>query len=558
MESNPVWRKTRLLGFFYDLFVFMGITILIYVPDRSGLAATIFGRDNFYHVDAFIMAPAWAWLKGCVLDIDVISQYGIGMPILTAIMSQWVGGFSYENVFLIFVIMTIVYFFLVYTLIKIWLHDRWLALGAVIVAIFLQMLNSGVADPVIWRYPSGSVVRYFWGLPMLIALLFHLRTGQTRFLWAAMTLSGVGLFYVPDSGVYQLLTFYFYLVSIVVLPRDRDFLLSSGKKKLAWGLGFATPVAMNFLLLFFVTGKRFFSSAFLNNSTEFIQYFSLGFGALPINTSLLGKQYMAFVGGWVVLMGYLLNLLFIGSLYFTKKIHRDHFLSVVLSIYGLSQYHYYVCRSAPVNYLTVIIPFVGIASYWLSQLKHGRYYRGFIISLVAISAIILFCHPAFRRYPNIFHPADFKKEKEYWARQLPLEKDVQLIRDFTSAQDRVCLLSSFDAAILIAADRRPFFYFYPIFQARLLGMLDFGGTYLFSRSRLQKTIDQLEAAKPEYVFMERKLFYGELPKIYYERYRSLAVLFMYLHQNYEPVQEGKFLTILKRKGMSRHPLRVLP
>ena len=49
------------------------------------------------------MGPGWAYVSGQVLDVNIISQYGIGFVVVIGRIAQFLGGFSYEHVMAIMV-----------------------------------------------------------------------------------------------------------------------------------------------------------------------------------------------------------------------------------------------------------------------------------------------------------------------------------------------------------------------------------------------------------------------------------------------------------------------
>ena len=72
-------------------------------------------------------------------------------------------------------------------------------------------------------------------------------------------------------------------------------------------------------------------------------------------------------------------------------------------------------------------------------------------------------------------------------------------------------------------------------------------TRLFSYTQLQKTLAQLEAQKPPYIFMERIFLTPQVPQAYFYEFDDLIVLLRYVLSNYEPVKVGKYLVAMKRK-----------
>jgi hypothetical protein len=126
-------------------------------------------------------------------------------------------------------------------------------------------------------------------------------------------------------------------------------------------------------------------------------------------------------------------------------------------------------------------------------------------------------------------------------------QDVELIRRMTGPEDKVCLISAWDTATLIQADRKPFFYYFRLLTPRAMDQLDFGGTDLITWERLQKVLRQMEEEKPPLVFVEKKLYAAEIPAIYYTHYQDLFLIVQYLREHYVPVTKGKYLLALRRK-----------
>ena len=171
-----------------------------------------------------------------------------------------------------------------------------------------------------------------------------------------------------------------------------------------------------------------------------------------------------------------------------------------------------------------------------------------LLSLCAIAFFSLGTTHAFVRYPNVLNltQASFGQEKELLSKEALPFKDIDLIARLTNKQEKVCLISSNETAILMQVDRRPFLYYFPFLFPRTFKMLDFGGTTVFTESRLKKILRDFEQEKPRYVFIEQKLL-GKLPMVYYYRYSVLTALISYLHQHYDSVGKGEYLLVLKRK-----------
>jgi hypothetical protein len=97
------------------------------------------------------------------------------------------------------------------------------------------------------------------------------------------------------------------------------------------------------------------------------------------------------------------------------------------------------------------------------------------------------------------------------------------------------------------ADRRPFFYYFPLMISRPMKGRSFSMTSLFTNEQMAKTLGHLEREKPEYVFMERIFMTSNYPVFFRDEYPGLIPLLKYVLTNYSLSEEGYYLVALKRK-----------
>ena len=287
------------------------------------------------------------------------------------------------------------------------------------------------------------------------------------------------------------------------------------------------------------------------NMGEYVKMTFAGFDSLPIYFGILSDSFFALYMGFFVGLMYVFSLILVGALIAFRKAQTEDLLVMVLSIYGLCLYHYFVFRSSPVSYHAMATPFSLILCFWLNKFLLGVNAQTRQRALIAITGVMLFAlvtSHVFIRYPNFFNLSgrDFEKEKISLNLTFSIDEDADMIRALTKADEKVCLISTFETAILMKADRQPFFYYFPLLEPRLLTMKDFGGTKLLTLHQLQDLVGQMERQKPSLIFAERKLILGEIPRIYYERYISLTVLVGYIRSHYNPIGKGKYLLALKR------------
>ncbi len=95
----------RLFNALFVVFIFL----LIFVPDPESAVARIFIGEQFHHWDMFITGTGWAYTMGEIVDIDVISRYGLGMPIIVSQLTKIFGGYNHVNLFLVFMWVCLIY-----------------------------------------------------------------------------------------------------------------------------------------------------------------------------------------------------------------------------------------------------------------------------------------------------------------------------------------------------------------------------------------------------------------------------------------------------------------
>lgn len=535
----------------WDVLFVVFVGILIFVPDMDKVLARMFVRDQFYHIDSFVMAPAWARAQGLTLNVDVISEYSMVIPAVFSFLAKFMGGLNYHNITALLITVTILYYAGLYAFLRQWLGSLLMASCGVLLAVKLQMFHWGVS-PMIWQFPSATVVRYVFDLPVLWLLWQHCRDPRVNYLWAAGLLCGLAMAWMQDTGLYLLLTFYVY-ITVDFLTSGLGFKAFQDRKSLTAGAGlFLVPLLMGFFVLALFQGPAVLSREFWANSVEFIGLFLNGWGALPVYDGLKERQFFAFFMGFIIPVVYVGTLIFMGTLCFLKKIERRNLFVPILCVYGLGLYHYFINRSAVSSYYVVCIPFVAVICFWFQEIvslwgtRMARNIKA--AALVAVTGALMTSY-LFTYYPNMLGLAafDWEPEKKAYKEEFDFEKDAALIRKLTGVQDRVALISSFETKILMDAGRKPFFYYFPLIESNHMKLASFRGTYLHTYARMQKTIAQLQEGKPEYIFVEKKLFRRQLPKEYYQYFQTLNILVSYLEENYVAADEGLYLMAVKRK-----------
>ena len=133
--------------------------------------------------------------------------------------------------------------------------------------------------------------------------------------------------------------------------------------------------------------------------------------------------------------------------------------------------------------------------------------------------------------------------KVFYERTFDVATDAGLIKELTRPEEEVCLISSFDVALLIQAQRKALFYRTPFIKSSFFQSKDFQNTTIELKDEYQYALSQLFEKKPRYVFIEKRILfnYGA-----HEGHSWLPEFKRLLSQHYQIEQKSKYLVALKR------------
>lgn len=574
------------------------IVAFIYMPRLEAVLAEIFIGEQAHHFDFFLMAPGLACTFGGMPYVDVISQYGVGIPVVLSKLSRLFGGFDYLPVLRMYMIFGICYFLIFYYFTRAWLGSFLLALAAFLVVFRLQMFHYGVS-PLSWIYPSATPIRFGLDILWIWLLWRHLQTRQSIFLLLAAAYAGFAVYFMTATGLCILVTFYFYLGGLFLIERRRKEPVLH--VKIIW-TSMTLPLFSGFVLFWLTLGGHVFNEVFWKNGLEYIAYFTSGRGALPLHESLKYRHFWVAFMALVIPLTYIATAIAVSLLIWFKKWDRLFFLVVVIAVYGLVNYQYFVVRSALTSYYQNAVPFVLICAFWvnigLRQVKptHAKIIRWLCV-IVALYALVT--NHNYISYPNIFnfsrnpmvditvaqrfpdrqgyfnHLVKHIKEEDKVAlnaagdqdEQLKTEDsfktdqelidfvnqaydftiDANLIKSLTKPKERVAIVSSFETKILINAKRPPFFYHTPLISSQPMRTRYFPADAAHSPTFVSDTLRQLEEGKPTLVFLENVFLQDRYPSSYNESHSNIISIIQYVKENYVPYKRGQYLTAMKIK-----------
>lgn len=607
---EDVWRVVSSIThrpFLRQLTLVIGVIsifLITFVPDIQRVLARMYVGEQFHHVDIFVMAAGWASSMGALMDVDQISQYGVGMPYVFAALSRLMGGFSYDNVFLIIMWGNIIYFCILFLIAARVLRSSLLGFAFILVLLRVQLFHPG-AYPFALTYPSATAIRYLFDIGVFWVLWQHLSVGGAWRLWLASVLCGCAMYYMDSTGIFLTAAFYFYMLLLIGHPQWRSQTLVQLK---GWGgllLVMALPIALTTLFLFITVGNNLWTAAFWGNFLETIDYFLSGIGTYPMNESFKYHNFFAGFIGFIIPIVYVWTTLSVGARAMLGQISRRHLWIVVLCIYGLGINHYYIARSLQTSYYVTAWPLMVVCAYWLKMLitrLNVQHRQQLIVSAVALAIYALVTNHSFIAYPNLLNlspnpmvdplvtqplPADrttyffhlTRKEGEelklpvnsllqtdeqlfternfrsdqnlvaYYTQDFDFSRDAQMIQRYTQSTDKVPLVSSFEIKILMQAKRAPFFYYFPLINSRAKHMRTMPLNFLHTNvTKFNNTaINQIVQAKPEYIFLENIFLIGKPKPAYLEQAENVWPIIEYILKHYAIVEAGQYISALKRK-----------
>ena len=577
------------------------IVFLIYLPDVQGIVARVFIAEQFHNWDIAVMGPAYAYSKGNLINVDVGSHYGLGMPMVAAWVMKLMGGITYEHLLTMLMWLCIGYYTAWFLLLRKWLGGVLIPIAVILFAIRTQMFHIG-AYPLTFTYPSGTPLRFFMDVVVFVLLWRFLKTQQSWLLWICGFCCGFMIFYMFAEGLYLTMAFYAFLFLQFTHSRTRASLYREHSD--AWRLiGFVLCVPIVALGCMLLTQReQFFLPVFWKNMAGYGEVFFNGLFIGPMYGSLIQRNFLESLMGLVMPLVYVATIVVGGGMWYTGLGSKKHVLAVVIAVQGLGLYHYYTMLSIWTGYYMLGVPYNVLIGFWLNEIIQQSFPQKKTViglSLVAICLWALLTNFNFISYPNVMNfsrnplidssvvqappgrvsyfnhlfreypdafklpqnslgqsDEDLKMEndfltdealKAYYLQEINFQLDAALIQKFTRPQDGVPLIASFEIEFLRQADRKPFFYHFPLLNSRPLRMRMFHVSLLNTYSELKKTVGQLESTEPPYVFMERIYLNTRVPDTYYYDTPGLMGVLAYIHEHYEPVEVGEYLVAMKRK-----------
>lgn len=390
-----------------DFVILIILAVLVYIPDLERFAGFDFDVQRLHHWDFFVVGPAVGYLHGGSLGSQVYSQYGVGFPLIVALLAKWVP-VTYPNVMRIAVITACGYYFVLYGFLRALLRNwKWACFG-VLLAVDVQLFQGVDAHQALWQFPSSTIMRSPGDILVFSALLWDARSSGRLALAFASLLVGLALVFETDTGIYLAIT----LAVYIAMTRYNRAALS-WRSVIAGIQTFVAPGAAALIVgLELAARGNAFSWKFLSGWLEVFRVYPSGIGMLPINMSADGLLL-----SFLVIGAYLAVACHLFGRCRSGRITRREALPACIAIYGLCYLCQFVGRSHPFNLFhssipVVILIVVGIAA-CAERVRRPAPHQYPILAarrnaapilLAACVLVHILTLGGFRDYPNVLHP----------------------------------------------------------------------------------------------------------------------------------------------------------
>ncbi len=272
-----------------------------------------------------------------------------------------------------------------------------------------------------------------------------------------------------------------------------------------------------------------------------------GFDHVPMYKPLQVRQFFPFFMTFLVPMFFVLNLTL---LWFRRTIalKRGDMPAIAMAAAGLLIYPWAIAHPTIGAYGMVAIPFMALICFWIDicrQMLTINLRRVAGVGLATVAVIMLLTNRLFIIYPHIWQPQSqrFIKERQFYQQWFNFDEDAALIQKW-QPNDRVAILSSFEVGILQKAYRSSFLPHTPVMASTLPINPSVGGFRLKTKAQVMDVINALDEWSPPVFFIDKKIWALNEQQM---AGSALAVLMERLHGHYEPVAQGKYLIVLKKK-----------
>jgi len=495
------------------------------------------GRGQIHHIGHYLNPLNEHELGKPLRQIYI--QYGLGSMLLSKWTMNLFGGISIHNFYKNYIYYIVYYVLFILMCISIF-RDRLYACAAISI-LPVSFFSLGYIAYIL--APGFIPMVHMLDVISFVVLMGFLRNGKWQYLGLLTVLSFLSIIVNRQFGMALNVTLLLSLMLFVLENKE-------GRYKYYW----SSALCATFIVLSW--SYKLFS---IGSSEEIFPYFWLGWLSWPIR----GYQ----VSGTIFYL--VVSYLFV----FFLKDHRFYlkyiYIAVFLYAQGLLVYYYW---SGVRNHLPTVIPFMWLQFILMLYIAEKYLFRAQLIlhngariaTRGALFLAILLVLPSANFYydQKSFFMNSFEKHKTYvWKFDRAnvistidpalIKESIDLVERYSGQNNpAVHILSKYDGVIPFLTKKYSAMGFFEL------------SAYIFSEKESNAVIKEINAAKPEYLFVDSNIKeapYDPWAKVYrsdytdrerasrINRYLTLKNVFMAIEGDYEKIKEGALISVFKRK-----------
>ncbi|OGK14849.1 hypothetical protein A3H80_04015 [Candidatus Roizmanbacteria bacterium RIFCSPLOWO2_02_FULL_37_19] len=496
---------------------------------------------NYYHHN-FMIGTINDLLQGKHLLIDTFNQYGLFYPFILFLVFRTVLQFSYMNLYLAFMIGTVMYFAILYFFILLITKKNLLSLVGLLVSMGVVMTFNFPTFPFSENYvwPGSIPLRYFFDALVFLLVLKNRNFASRKLHFLTSGVVAFAVFYNLETGI-SLSIAYMFLLFTYVITKPLPLI-----KKVRYCLELSLPFLISAISIALFFSIYTYAQTSLMPDWALFWRFPLLYGAglSNANTPVVGWHLYHLTVYFSVVTLYIFRTLFL-----KQSINWKWRVLTAYAFYGLFLLNYYMSRSYNSNLTLVSIPVIvltiAFAGEKFTNAKKEVTFTRLISIVIIVSLTIgsiyftmgrlkrrvygLETYKTTKKYPGNrgFIMVSYSEQEDFTANDLL--KSVAEIKKLTPHQKKILLFSRFDVLILVMSEKTHIISYPMHEQIYTLSELESMKKYLLHLPE-----------KPEYIFIDTKnplstpptsynnakeLF--ETVKPYYSFYKKVGILDVY-------------------------------
>jgi hypothetical protein len=487
------------------------------------------------HHHNFVLGPINEYALGKPLN-DINIQYGALNIVLMKYLLEKTGGITYQNYFQKWYAFWPLYYALFIALaILLYRNVGYVALISVLVFGFVNKIDYQF----LFLGPGLNPIRHFLDLPVIACVYLYLKGGKTGFLIAATLLIPIGVLNNTQFGLFLAGSFF-----ITMLIKTCEERVGSALREMVCA---STALAASGIIV--LVGHV--------GQNQMASYYLEGFLGFIINTNRLS----------LIMLG--LNISYLVLLAFSNLTKEWKYIALFLLFYSQGALVYYVWAGTDKHLLNVasILVLAGVAFIKLvidcSSVK--RFERLAVGSLIVLALIVVYIpgllsyYATRQEYQEIFvtHKTyDWNLDKAKFRSTMDpahFVDSIALIQAYAPSHNAIHLISKYDNVLPFLAKK---YSAMPFFDLQW---------FLLTDREVNLCIEHIQIQKPEYLFVDTDIerdLNGEIVMaelrfisgpggeslMRVQRLNLLKDIFLAVKKDYEPIKQGRLLTVYQRKA----------